>query len=320
MKRILLVKTSSLGDVVHNLPVVNDIRQHYPDAEIDWVVEEGFAKIPHLHPQINHIIPVAIRRWRKQCWRMNTWHEINHCKHLLSTRAYDTIIDTQGLLKSGLITHYARGNKHGYDQASIREPIASRFYHHHYAISYQQHAVTRNRKLVAMSLGYPIPKTRPEYGIQAGNIDLDLPKPFIMGFHATSRESKRWAESQWIKFGQHLAQLKHYLILPWGNNIEFEQATHIANRLENGIVLPKLDIAQLAAVSAQAKAVVGVDTGLTHLAVALSIPTVAIYTDTDPTMTGVMAGNQASAINLGGIAQVPEAKTIVDTLQQIVRL
>lgn len=320
MKRILLIKTSSMGDVIHNLPVVNDICQHFPGAQIDWVAEEGFADIPRMHPRINQVIPVAMRRWRKRLWHPATWQEMERSKQSLSLHGYDAVIDTQGLLKSALIARYTQGSKHGYDKTSIREPIASRFYEHTYAISYQQHAVVRNRILVAMSLSYPVPETPPDYGIQADEMELELPEPFVMGLHATSRASKLWPETHWIELGRELTKTRHFLFLPWGNTAEFERATRIANQLENGIVLPKLGIAQLASVIARAKAAIGVDTGLSHLAAALNIPTIAIYTDTDPALTGVMAGSVAPAVNFGGIQQIPQVSTVLETMHNIAKL
>ena len=165
MQRILIVKTSSLGDVIHCLPVVNDIHQHFAniqiDAQIDWVVEESFADIPRMHKGVNKVFTVAMRRWKKQLFNPKTWSEISEFKKLIKQNKYDAVIDCQGLLKSALITKQAlttiQGLKHGYDKNSIREPIASLFYEKTHAISYQQHAVTRNRALCAMSLGYAIP-------------------------------------------------------------------------------------------------------------------------------------------------------------------
>ncbi len=306
MKRILLVKTSSLGDVIHNLPVVNDILQHYPEAIIDWVVDESFADIPRLHPQVNQIITVALRRWRKQLFRRKTWCEICHVIRRLSTNQYDAVIDTQGLIKSGIITSLTKGITHGYDRQSIREPLASWCYQQKHHISYQQHAVSRNRSLAALSLNYAIPNHAPDYGIKASACtDIVINQPYIIGLHGTSRASKLWSTDNWVALGKTLTQKNLNLVLPWANDAEFKRANEIANQLQNATVLPKLNIAELASVIANAQAAIGVDTGLSHLAVALSKPTIAIYTDTDPALTGVMAGNIVPAVNLGGKGQLP---------------
>ena len=326
MLRILLIKTSSLGDVIHNLPVVTDIRAHFPNAQIDWVVEESFADIPRMHPAVNQVITVAMRRWRKQLFSAKTWSDISALKNTLSQTAYDAVIDTQGLLKSALIMRAANGVKHGYDKDSIREPLASRFYDRTYTISYQQHAVVRNRTLAALSLGYSPPTDAPDYGISAkhtennasgSRMDTDLQGSYIIALHGTSRDSKLWPTAHWVDLGRQLARQNFNLVLPWANEAEFNRASEIAQQLQNATVLPKLRIAELASVIANAQAAIGVDTGLSHLAAALGKPTIAIYTDTNPTLTGVMAGARAQAINLGNIGEIPSVGNVIDSLGKI---
>lgn len=326
MPRILLIKTSSLGDVIHNLPVVTDIRAHFPNAQIDWVVEESFADIPRMHPAVNQVMTVAMRRWRKQLFSAKTWSEIAAFKKSIQQNHYDAVIDTQGLLKSAFITCAANGVKHGYDKDSIREPLASRFYDRTYTISYQQHAVVRNRRLAALSLGYAPPTAAPDYGISAkhtknnalGNpMDIDLQGRYIIALHGTSRDSKLWPTAYWVDLGRQLARQNLNLVLPWANNAEFSRASEIAQQLQNSVVLPKLSIAQLASVIANAQAAIGVDTGLSHLAAALDKPTIAIYTDTNPTLTGVMAGMHAHAINLGNIGEIPSVSSVIDSLNKL---
>ena len=318
MKRILLIKTSSLGDVIHNCPVIHDIRRHFPDAQIDWVVEENFADIPRLHTGVNQVFTVAMRRWRKQLFNKKTWQEISQFKQQIQHNQYNSVIDTQGLLKSALITKLANGVKHGYDKNSIREPLASRFYDVTHACSYQQHAVTRNRTLVALSLDYPAPNDAPDYGLSAEKLNLNLPGPFVIGLHGTSRDSKLWPTLHWIALGKALGEHGLHLVLPWASEEEESRANVIATTLNNtavqSIVLPKCTIAQLASIISQAQAAVGVDTGLSHLATALSVPMVAIYTDTNPALTGVMAGAHQPAVNLGGIGETPSVEEVMRTL------
>jgi heptosyltransferase I len=319
--RILFVKTSSLGDVIHHLPVINDLLQHHPDAQIDWVVEEGFADIPRLHPSVHEVFPIAIRRWRKQLLNGATWQEIQSFKQAIRAHHYDAVIDTQGLIKSALITKLVYGPSHGYDKHSIRESLASSAYQHIYSISYQQHAVARNRILVAKALAYPAPTNAPDYGIQANTIlyPANLPKqPFVIGLHGTSRDSKLWPIDHWVALGKQLESEATSLVLPWAGQAEKQRAEQIQSQLTQAIVLPKLIIGQLATIIAQARAAIGVDTGLSHLAAALSIPTVAIYTDTNPALTGVMAGAFAPAVNLGNINVVPSAADVFSTYRQIV--
>ena len=318
MQRILLIKTSSLGDVIHNLPVVNDIHAHFPNAEIDWVVEESFADIPQLHPQVNQVFSVAMRRWKKHIFGQKTWHEITKFKKIIQQNQYDAIIDTQGLLKSALITLCANGVKHGYDKSSIRESLASYFYDKTYNISYQQHAVTRNRALVALSLGFVAPTNAPDYGISAPKCELTLPEKYIVALHSTSRNSKLWPTQHWVDLGQQLQLQNLSLVLPWASDQEHLRAEVIAKQVLGSVVLPQLTIRELSGVIANATAAIGVDTGLSHLAAALNRPTVAIYTNTMPLLTGVMAGAHTKAANLGGIAQTPSADDVLQALKKVV--
>ena len=320
MKRILLVKTSSLGDVIHNLPVVNDILQQYPDTKIDWVVEEAFADIPKLHPSVDTIFTVAIRRWRKQVFRKKTWREISIFKQAVSNNRYDLVIDTQGLIKSAIISKCAQGPKYGHDKSSAREPFASCFYDHKYEVLRDQHAVVRNRETAAYACGYGKLNDAPNYGIgnhSANHFSLGLLKPYVIGLHGTSKNSKLWPAKLWIGLAKVLAEQGMHLALPWASEAEHTRANEIAMKLNNVTVLPKCSIAQLASIIGSAHAAIGVDTGLSHLATALDIPTVAIYTDTNPALTGVYPGAGSPAINLGGIAQCPSVAEVIQTLEQV---
>ena len=322
MPRILIIKTSSLGDVIHNLPVIADIKRHTPDSKIDWLVEESFADIPRLHHDVNTVMTVAVRRWRKQLFTYNTWVEIRQLKRQIQATNYDLIIDTQGLLKSGLMSSMASGIKYGYDKNSIREPLASCFYNQKYAVSKHLHAVERNRLLVAKSLGYSSEKIPPDYGISATHISqLNLPMNFIVGLHATSRDSKLWVAEYWVQLAELLHELGLSLVLPWGNMVEKIRAEIIAKQAKNIVVLPKLSIAELAGVISLSKAAVGVDTGLAHLAVALNKPSVAIYVDTNPQLTGLY-GNPLITVNLGGdlksgLTQMPTPTLVMQSLHHI---
>ncbi|WP_142810209.1 lipopolysaccharide heptosyltransferase I [Tepidiphilus olei] len=319
MPRLLLIKTSSLGDVVHNLPILADIRTHYPDMRFDWVVEESFVDIPALHPAVDQVLPVAIRRWRRDLFSAATWREIATFRRQLRASCYDLVLDSQGLLKSALIALLARGEKHGYDRRSIREPVASLFYGHRHAVSRTLHAVTRNRLLAATALGYPPPSTAPDYGIRAPQqpLPLELPARYVVALHASSRDSKLWPKEHWVELGRTLAATGSPLVLPWGNARERDRAEAIAAQVPHALVLPRLRLAQLATLLSGAWAVVGVDTGLVHLAAALGVPTVALYTDTDPQRTGVLPGRAQSAINLGSIGQIPSPATVLEALDRL---
>jgi len=316
MPRLLIIKTTSLGDVIHNLPVINDIRTQHPDMMIDWVVEESFADIPRLHPRVDNVMTVAMRRWRKQPFAAQTWREISALKQQLQSRTYDLVLDTQGLLKSALISRLAKAPHHGYDRHSIREPLAACLYNNKHKVSREQHAVPRIRHLAAQALGYPMPDSLPDYGIAAtADISaLQLPQNFVVGLHGSSRDSKLWPVDHWIALAAQLHAKGLALVLPWGSQAEHERALEIAAKSAQAIVLPRLGLNQLAGVIALARAAVGVDTGLMHLAVALKIPSVAIYTDTDPALTGIYPGAGSTAVNLGGRQQLPAVDEVSSCL------
>ena len=319
MPRLLIVKTSSLGDVVHNLPIVQDIRAHRLEMTIDWLVEEAFADIPALHPAIDRVIPVALRRWRKRLCAPATWQEIGAMRRQIKHHDYELVLDTQGLLKSALLSCLASGARHGQDRHSAREPLAAAFYQYRHAIAKGQHAVVRNRALAAAAFGYPMPQTPPDYGLRAAAVQPSASNgmPYVVGLHATSRDSKLWPVDRWIRLGRHLGSLELALLLPWGNEAERLRAQQIAEAVPHAAVLPRMRLQELAAVLAGARAAVGVDTGLVHLAVALGLPTVALYTDTDPRLTGIYPGANGRAINLGGQGDAPAADLVIATMNDL---
>ncbi len=308
--RILLVKTSSLGDVIHNLPVVADIKNYFPAAQIDWVVEESFAAVPRLHPQLNCVLPVALRRWRKHLASGTTWQQWRGFKQMLREQSYDFIVDTQGLLKSAMIARSAHGLRCGYDWESAREPLASFAYQRKFNIAINLHAVERNRQLVAKALGYEA-SSAPNYGIITSRPapDKALQAPYVVLLHATSRVDKEWPEENWIALGKWFAERDVTCVFPSGNSTEHDRAVRLAKSLPNARALPPGSLEDVATLLAHAMAVVGVDTGLTHLACALDKPTVAIYCNTDPGLTGVYGG--ACAINLGSIGAPPSIDAVL---------
>lgn len=313
MLRILLVKTSSMGDVVHNLPVIADILRHYPDTQIDWLVEESFSEIPKLHPRVAKVITIAIRRWRKSLCRRSTWQEIKQVKKQLKQTQYDAIIDTQGLIKSAVVASWATGNRYGMDWQSAREPLASLFYTKKYSITRNQHAVARNRQLAALALHYPIPDCHPDYGVTITTPENHLQAlvaPYAVFLHGTSRDSKLWPSANWVALAKRLAHHHLKIALPWSNTAELERARAMEAESSNVIVLPKLSLTALAEIMAKSVVNIGVDTGLIHLSTALDKPSIAIYTDTNPEFTGVAPTAKNLAINIGGKGQIPDVDKV----------
>ncbi|MCX7140142.1 MAG: lipopolysaccharide heptosyltransferase I [Proteobacteria bacterium] len=316
MPNILLIKTSSLGDVVHNLPVVSDIRARFPDAKIDWVVEEAYRDIAGMHPGVRLAIPVAVRRWRSNLLNPAHWHEFGRFRQTLSGVHYDCVIDTQGLIKSALLSRFASGPRHGYGAASAREPLAAKFYDVVHAVPRDLHAVVRNRRLAALALGYEPPAAL-DYGIELppGGAPI-TDKPYCVLLHATSSTGKLWPESSWERLGHELERQGQAAILPWGNAAERARSERIARSLPQAMVPPAQGILGISSLLAGAKAVIGVDTGLSHLAAALGCPVVAIYCGTHPRLTGVVAGQGAPVRNLGDTGAVPEVSEVLSALHE----
>jgi lipopolysaccharide heptosyltransferase I len=290
MRRLLFVKTSSLGDVVHNCPAVSDAACAWPDAAIDWVVEEAFADVAAMHEKVQRVIPVAVRRWRSALFSAHTWREIGEFWRALRERHYDRVIDTQGLLKSALLARAANGERHGMDAASAREPLAARFYDVRHAVATAQHAVERNRQLVAAALGTPLPADC-TYGLRAeGAPPIELPARYAVLLTMTSRADKLWPEEQWVELGRRLAEDGMPAVLPWGSAEEKARAERIAASVRGAVVPRRLSVAELARVLGRSQGVAGVDTGLTHLAAALGVPAAGIYLSTQARLTGLHAG------------------------------
>ncbi|OAT28417.1 lipopolysaccharide heptosyltransferase I [Buttiauxella brennerae ATCC 51605] len=293
--RVLIVKTSSMGDVLHTLPALTDAMNAIPGIRFDWVVEEGFAQIPGWHPAVDKILPVAIRRWRKNWFSSAVKAERVAFYQALRAEDYDLIIDAQGLIKSAaLVTRKARGTIHGMDWSSAREPLASLFYNRRHSIAKQQHAVERTRELFAKSMGYQKPVQQGDYAIAqhfltAAPTDMG---EYMIFLHATTRDEKHWPESHWRDLIQLMHKAGLRIKLPWGANHEHERATRLAEGFDNVEVLPRLTLEQVAKQLAGARAVVSVDTGLSHLTAALDRPNVTLYGPTDPGLIGGYGKNQ----------------------------
>lgn len=291
--RILIVKTSSLGDVIHTLPALTDAGKNISSLTIDWVVEENFAEIPAWHPLVNHVIPVAIRRWRKNIFSVKTWSQFYQFRRLLREKQYDLIIDAQGLLKSAMVTRMARGVCCGLDRKSARGSWAACFYQKTFFVDQQQHAVTRMRQLFSQALGYVLPNTVPDYGVDRNIFSPHQPSAkYLVFLHGTTWPTKHWPEAYWVALATLANQANFSVKLPWGNLLEQERAQRIAAQCPQVEVLPKLDLTSMATVLANATAIAAVDTGLGHLAAALDVPTVSIYGPTNPLLTGAMGQSQ----------------------------
>jgi heptosyltransferase-1 len=327
MTKILIVKTSSLGDVVHMLPAIHDLvyadktflSQSNQTLQIDWVVEEAFQEVPSWSPYINRVIPIAIRRWRKSLFSLETWQEIRRFKHVLQSVQYDYVIDPQGLLKSALVASWANSvnsSLWGYNKKSIREPIASYFYTHKIQVSRQQHAIQRNRLLLAHIFNYRLDNKPLNYGIieqaktlskashSANSAVIDLQnKPYILALHGTSKVEKEWSIPAWLALLKQMEKKGFNVVFPWGNTAEKQRVEYLISQADNAIMLPRCCLSELLSIILHAKAVIGMDTGLMHIAAALNKQGLALYPVTEVKLTGVLTGSDYNHIeNIAGTA------------------
>jgi len=317
--RILTVKTSSMGDIVHALPLVSDLTAHVPQARIEWVVEEGFAAIPRLHPSITRVIPVALRRWRKRLLAPATWNEIRAARQQLNNVPYDRIIDCQGLLKSAWIARWAHGPRTGPDTASAREVLAACFYDERVNLPRSLHAIERNRRLGAAAFGYPLAQP-PRFDLKVPRLPPGLvpaDRPYAVLLTNASRATKLWPDERWAAVEAWLAGQGLRSLLFWGSAEEGEATQRRLDAMREARRLPRAALDVAAAVLAGARVVVGLDTGLSHLAAAVGAPTVAIYCDYDPALVGAVG--DAPCASLGGVDQSPAAADVFDAVQRVMR-
>ncbi|MFN3629519.1 MAG: lipopolysaccharide heptosyltransferase I [Casimicrobiaceae bacterium] len=306
--KILVVKTSSMGDVVHTLPAVTDMAKNIPDAQIDWLVENAFSAIPRLHPAVDRVLPISWRRWRKSLFASATRAEISAARARIREQRYDLIIDFQGLVKSALWAFQAHGRKSGYAFGSARESLAPLFYARRVAVSRTLHAVERSRRLAAGLLGYRT-EGPPEFGIEAPEFGWRPSRDrYAVLITGASRPEKLWPESRWLQVAHRLLDAGLGLVWLWGSQSEASRAVRLAAQ-SDGDVPPFLKVHDAAAVLGRAQLCVGLDTGFSHLAAAFGVPTVGIYCDHEPGLVGITgAGFVAS---LGGRGAAPEVAEVV---------
>lgn len=321
--KILLVRLSSLGDVLHNLPIVADILRHHPQAQVDWVVEEAYVSLVKLNPHVRKVIPIALRRWRKGLGKADVRAELRGFFRDLRAEQYDYVFDTQGLIKTGIVMACARvkpgGQKVGLangTEDSGYEGVSRVFHSRSIPVEPRTHAVARGRQVVAAALGYTV-DTAPDFGLPAPDASARKPwmpaGPYAVFFHGTARDAKKWPPADWIALGRALAPLP--VLLPWGSPREKEDAAFLAAALPNATVLPRLSMMDAVELARQAALAVGVDTGLTHIAAAFLTPTVEIYVDSPRWKT---EGNWSPRIvNLGDTGAAPDVATVLAAARRL---
>jgi heptosyltransferase-1 len=313
--RILIVKTSSMGDVVHALPLAADLAAHVPDAQIDWLVEEGFAAIPAMSRHVRQVHRVALRRWRRSPLRSDTWREIAEARASLRARRYDRVLDVQGLLKSAWMARWTGSPVAGPSSSAARERVASQLYSQPIDVPRTLHAVERCRRIGAAVFGYAS-GDRPRFDLSVtASPAVEGAAPTAVLLVNASRATKLWAEDRWTELERWLAGRGLRSVLFWATPEEQARAVRLARAMQRGVVAPRSSIESIAATLASAQVVVGLDTGLAHLAAALGRPTVGIYCDYDPSLVGLLGDGPVRS--LGGVAQQPSARDVIEAAEAV---
>ncbi len=315
--RILIVRTSSLGDLIHLLPAVSDIHRHIPNAMIDWVAEESFAMIPSWHPAVHEVIPVAHRRWRQSWWSAAVRAERRALEDNLRSRRYDVILDMQALLKSVWLVRLPSGVRHGLDWRSAREPLCTLFYDVRHAVGFWQPAVIRQRLLASKALGYEV-EGPPDFGLQAWEQEGEALRcrvpPYAVIMPSASRDDKLWPIGDWHAVFERLRSRGLALKLLAGNEREATRAQDLIHGFDHAEVLPRMGLQEVARQIAGCQLMVGLDSGLTHLSAALSRPTIGIYKASTPVRTPLTGS--AFTASLGDRGQSPSSEQVLAAIDE----
>ncbi|MGG4605286.1 lipopolysaccharide heptosyltransferase I [Paenalcaligenes sp. Me131] len=309
---ILIVRTSSLGDLVHMLPAISDIARHVPDARIDWVAEEAFAEIPAWHPAVRNVITVAHRRWRKGWWSAQVRAERQQLKQQLASKKYDIVLDMQALMKSIWLVRQTTGVRHGLDWKSAREPLASLFYDVKHRVEFWQPAVIRQRTLAAATFGYQYDGA-PDFGLQAISDRVPV-QPYAIIMPSASRDDKLWAPANWLRVFDDLQNRGLSLRLLAGSPAESARAEALIKGRSDAQVMPRMALSEVADQLAGATLMVGLDSGLTHLSAGLGRPTIGIYKASTPVRTPLEGA--AYTASLGERGREPSAETVLSAINQ----
>lgn len=315
-RRILVIKSSSMGDVIHALPVAYDIKKAFPDCELDWVVEESFIDIPALSPFVDRRIVTAFRRWRKHPLSHQTREEFSALRKTLRQARYDCVIDIQGLLRTGLVARLTGAETWGYSKNTIREPLASRFYTHTLEVPESLRPVRRYRTMASRVLGYAIDPDAPHYGLRvAPAAPAGVSGPYAALAVNTSRAEKLWPQQRWIEVARELKKDGLQSVLFWGNEAEHERVIEIASAVESAVVMPRSSLTALAQAIAGAACLAGVDTGLTHLGAALGVPSVGIIVGTSAELFSLVSEKACATVGDKGV--VPGTIEVLSALQAV---
>jgi heptosyltransferase-1 len=299
-KRVLVIKLSSMGDLMHALPALTDACSIWPEMTFDWVVDESFTEVPAWHPAVKNIFPSAHRRWKNDFWRSFSDGEFSRFYRDLNRNDYDVVIDAQSNIKSSFISLLKNGPVHGMDKASVAEQPAFLAYKHRHFIIKEQHAVQRQRQLFANALGYKVPETDIDYGLKSSafdSADIQIKTPYLFFVHNASWTTKLWPEEYWHDLIRMAAEEGYQVVLPGGNKTELNRASAFAETHTNAIALPKLDLSTLGGLIKNSAGAFCCDTGLAHLAAMIGIPAVTMYGPTSKKLIGTSGVNQEHLVS-----------------------
>ena len=293
--KILIVRLSSLGDILHLFPAISDLRRQLPDAEIHWLVEPAFAEMVSWHSAVAKVIAAPLRRHKKQWWRLPRL--LRNLKQQLKAEQYDLVLDAQGLLKSAILARLAGVDIWGFHADSAREPLAVRFYQKTARVPQGLHVIEKNRQLVAQLFDADLSQAA-DYGLdefRRKQLSQPLPEGLeeradqsaIVLLHGTTWNSKYWPESSWLELAGMLSMQGSRCLLPWGNEAEHQRAMRLASGT-GAQVLPRLSLTDLMNVILHAQGFVSVESGIGHLATVLDVPGIMLHGPTDPGYSGIL--------------------------------
>jgi heptosyltransferase-1 len=300
MMRVLIVKTSALGDVVHTLPVLSYLHEIAPGIEIDWVVEEANREVLEGNPLIRTVHRVRTRAWRRELSSLRTWREMAAVKRSLREARYDIVFDLQGNLKSGLITWLSGcGRRYGFDRDDVRESLNLFFTNNQVPLRRQDnHVSCRALRVVSVPFGKDYTTMRlatdihtsPEDDAEATALLSTLADGLVFVFHiGTTWKTKLWFDEGWVKLGKLVQERFHdaTILFSWGNEAERSSAERIASGIGGNVrLLPRLSLKGFCAILKKVDLLVGGDTGPVHLAAAVGTPTASFYRATDAKRNG----------------------------------
>jgi len=300
--RVLIIKLTSMGDLMHALPAITDAANAIPNIEFDWVVDQTFSDVPLWHPNVKRVIKTAHRQWRKE--PIKAWRDgrLPNFYRQLNEQDYDVVIDLQSNLKSAVVSWLTKGKVHGLDKDCCREKPAHWAYDYRYTVNTKQHSIEKIRELMAQALKYDVPDKSPDYGVDLSTyalpqLDFELPEKYLLFVHNASWLTKLWPLSSWQALVKKAVEQGYSVLLPCGNDDEYQRAQQIASVSSQAFALPKLSLNNVAAITHKAKGAVSSDTGVAHLAAVAGLPSVTLYGATDTKLIGTYGENQQHIVS-----------------------